>query len=44
MIQDKKALYEAPTLEIIGFQFEDSIAESGELEGASFFEQLWVLD
>jgi hypothetical protein len=36
-----KEIYVSPTIEIIEFQFEESIAESGMTDGAALFDELW---
>jgi hypothetical protein len=37
-----KTVYVSPTIEMIEFQFEESIATSGgESKGAAFFDELW---
>jgi hypothetical protein len=34
-------VYVSPSIEIIEFQFEESIAESGASNGAALFDEIW---
>ncbi|CDR31370.1 Uncharacterised protein [Acholeplasma oculi] len=36
----KKEVYEAPEIEVVEFSFEDSIAVSGQKNGAAFWEEM----
>jgi len=37
----KKKVYDSPSIEIVEFQLEDSIAASGDKQGVAFFEDFW---